>query len=167
MTRAMNPRMRMSFESIRPGLASQPTLKVTLASPPLIHHCPRLPPIHHHHSRPRRRIQLVLPLSSRTRCLTSQKVSRPTVMRPRSITSSSSRMWRPSEMTCTWSQPTRRPSSTISSLSRTSSSRFSPSSNHHRRLHSDMADHQGSLYTLSFSLIDSGDNVLTCFRGRG
>ena len=92
MTRAMNPRMRMSFESIRLCLASRSTLMVTLARPPPIHHRHRLPQIHHHHSRPKRMIRSVLPLSSRTQCLTSLLVSRPIGMRPRSTESSSSRM---------------------------------------------------------------------------
>ena len=142
MTRAMNPWMRMSFESIKPGLASRSTPRVMLARPP---------PIHHHRSRPRRRIRSVLPLSSRTRCLTSQFISRSIGMRPRSTASSSARMWRPSELTCSQSWPTRRPSSVISSPYRTSSPRFSPSSSHHCLLRSDPADHQGSfLHPLSF-----------------
>ena len=150
----------MSFESIRPGLASRSTPRVTLARPPPIHHRHRLPPIphrhslppiHHHHSRPMRRIRSVLPLSSRTRCLTSQLVLRPTGMRPMSTKSSSTRMWRPSELTCAQSWLTRRPSSAISSPYRTSSPRSSPSSNHRRHLCNDPADHQGSfLHPLSF-----------------
>ena len=102
--------MRMCFESIRLGLASRPTPRVTLAIPPPIHHRLRLPPIYYHHSRPRRRIRSVLPLSSKTRYLTLQLVSRPNGMRPRSTASSSARMWRPSELTCAQSWPTRRPS---------------------------------------------------------
>ena len=150
-TRAMNPRMRMSFESIRPGLASRSTPRVTLARPPPIHHRHKLPPIHHHRIRPKRRIQSVLPLSSRTWCLTSQLVSRPTWIRPRSTESSSTRMWRPSKLTCAQSWPIRRPSSSISSLYRTSSPRFSPFSSHRCRLRSDPADHQGSfLHPLLF-----------------
>ena len=132
-TREMNPWIRMSFESIKPGFASKSTLRVTLARPPPIHHRHRLPLICHHHSCPRRRIRSVLPLSSRTRCLTSLLVSRPTGMRPRSTEYSSARIWRPSELTCAQSWPTRRPSSAISIPYRTSSPRFSPSSNHHQR----------------------------------
>ena len=151
-----------------PSLASRPTPRVTLANPPPIHHRPILLPIyHHHHSRPRRRIRSVLPLSSRTRCLTSPLILRPSGMRPRSTASSSDKMWRPSELTCTRLWPTRRPSSAISSPSRTSSPRFLPSSSHHRRLHNDLADHQGSFYTLSCSFIDIGDNVLTYLGGVG
>ena len=152
--------MRMSFESIRPGLASRSTPRVTLAGPPPIHHCHKLlpihhrhklPPIHHYHSPPRRRIRSVLPLSLRTRCLTSQLVLRPTGMRPRTTESSSARMWRPSELTCSQSWPTKRPSSVISSPYRTSSPRSSPSSSHRRHLRSDPIDHQGSfLHPLSF-----------------
>ena len=150
MTRAMNARMRMSFESFRPSLASRSTLRVTLARPPPIHHRHRLPPIHHHCSCPRRRIRSVLPRSSRTQCLTSQLISRPTGIRPRSTESSSARMRRPSELTCTQSWPTKRPSFAISSPYRTSSPRFSPSSSHRCRLRSDLADHQGSfLHPLS------------------
>ena len=63
MTRAMNPWIRMSFEIIRPGLASWSTPTVTLDRPPPVHHHHRHPLIHHNHSRPRRRIRLVLPLS--------------------------------------------------------------------------------------------------------
>ena len=155
MTQAMNPRLRMSFESIRPGLASRLTLKVTLARPPPIHHHHHLPPIPHHPSRPRGRIRSVLPLSSRTRRLTSLLVSRPTGMRPRSTGSSLVRMWRPSKLTCAWSWPTKQPSSVSSSSSKTSSLRFSPSSSLHCRLCSDMADPQGSFFTL------------TCFGGGG
>ena len=158
----------MSFKSIRPGLSSRLTPRVTLASPPPIHHRPRLPPIHHHHhSCPRRRIRSVLPLSSRTRCLTSRLILRPIGMRPRSTASSSTMMWRPSKLTCARSWPTRRPSSAINSLSRTTSPRFSPSFRHRRRLHSDLDDYQGSFYTLSCSFIDIGDNVLTCLGGCG
>ena len=146
----------MSFESIKPDLASWPTPRVTLVRPPHIHH---------HPSRMRRRIRSVLPLSSRTRCLTSHLVLRPTGMRPRSTASSSAMMWRPSELICARSWPTRRPSSVINSLSNTSSPRFSPSSNLHRRLCSDRAYPQGSFYTLSCSFIDIGDNVLTCLGG--
>ena len=46
MTRAMNPRMRMSFESIRIDLATRSTPRVTLDRPPPIHHYHRHPPIH-------------------------------------------------------------------------------------------------------------------------
>ena len=109
MTCAMYPRMRMSFESIRPNLASRSTSKVTLDRPPPIplhhrpppiHHHHKHSPIHHHHSLARRRIRSVLPLSSRTRCSTSLLVSRPNGMRHRSTESSSAKMWRPSKLTC-------------------------------------------------------------------
>ena len=141
MTRAMNPRMRMSFEIIRPSLASRSSRRVTFSRPPPIHHRHRLPPLHHHHSRPRRRIRSFLPLSSMTWCLTSQLVSRPTGMRPRSTESSSARMWRPSELTCAQSWPTKRPSSAINSPYRTSSPRSSPSSIHRCRLRRYPANH--------------------------
>ena len=102
MTRVMNPQMRMSFESIRPSLASQLTLRVALARlPPLHHHHHCLPPIPHHPSLPRGRTRSDPPLSSRTRCLTSLPVSRPSEMRPKNTASSSERMWRPSGPTCT------------------------------------------------------------------
>ena len=151
MIRVMNPRMRRSFESIRPSLASRSTPRVTLARPPPIHHCHRLPPIHHYHNRLKRRIRSVLLLSSRTRCLTSLLVSRPIGMRPRSTESSSARMWRPSELTCAQSWPTKQPSSVISSPYRTNLPIFSPSSNHRRRHYSDPTNHQGSfLHPFSF-----------------
>ena len=167
MTRAMNPRMRMSFNSIRPGLASRSTLMVTLARPPPINHHHRLPPIPHHPRRPRGRIRSVLLLSSRTGCLTSRLISRPCGMRPRSTGSSLVKMWRPSEMTCAWSWPTRRPSSASSSSSKTSSPKFSPSSSLYHRPYSDLADPQGSFFTLSYSFIDIRGNVLTCLGGFG
>ena len=163
MTRTMNPRMRMSFVSIRPDLAFQSTPRVMLDSPLPIHLRHRPPLLPHLHSLPRKRTRSVPPLSSRTWCSTSQLVSRPTGMRPKSTASSPARMWRPSELTCARSWPTRQPSFTINSPSRTISPRFSPSSSHHCLLCSDLAYQQGSFYTLSCSFIDIGDNVLTCF----
>ena len=148
MTRAMNPQMRRSFASIRPSLASRPTPRVSLARPPPIHHRHRLPPLHHHHHRPRRRLRSVLPLSSRTQCLTSLPVSRPSRMRPRSTASSSARMWRPSEPTCAQFLLTRPPSFVLSKPFKNNLPSFSLSTNRRR---SDSADHQGSFLTLSCS----------------
>ena len=146
--------MRRSFASIRPSLASQPTHRVPLARPSPIHHRHRLPPLFHHHHRPRRRIRSVLPLSSRTRCLTSLPILRPSGMRPRSTAYSSVRMWRLSELTCAQSWLTRR---LISRHFRTSLPSFSLSTSRHRRHHNDPVDHQGScLHPLLFFLCHWG-----------
>ena len=140
--------MRRSFANIRPSLASRPTPRVPRARTHPIHPCHRLSPLHHH---PRRRIQSVLPLSSRTQCLTSLPISRPYGMRPRSTASSSARMWRPFGPTCSQFWPTRPLSFVLSRPFRTSlcSISLSTSSRCHHR--SDPTDHQGIfLYPLSF-----------------
>ena len=154
MTQAMNSQMRRSFASIRPSLASRSTPRVLLARPPPIHHRHRLPPLHHHHHHPRRMIRSVLPLSSRTWCLTSLPFSRPFGMRPWSTASSSARMWRPSGPTCAQFWPTRPPSFVLSRPFRTSLPSFSLSTSRHR---SDPTDHQRIfLHPLSFFLCHWG-----------
>ena len=162
MTRAMNPQMRMSFASIRPSLTSRLTLRVPLARPLPIHHRHGLPPHHHHHHhRPRQRIRLVLPLSSRTWCLTSQPVSRLTGMRPKSTASSSSRMWRSFGLTCAPSLPTRPPSFVINGHFRTSFPSFSLSTSCFAATTTMIRPITREVsYTLSLSFIDIGDNCL-------
>ena len=148
MTRIMNPRMRMSFESIRPAVNPQGDTGQASSHPPPPHtssHPP--PPQISSHPPPPQPSQEEDPISPSTILL----FSRSTGMRPRSTESSSSKMWRPSELTCAQSWPTRRPSSVISSPYRTSLPRSSPSSSHRHRHRSDPADHQGSfLHPLSF-----------------
>ena len=128
-----------------------------------LHHHHRLLPIPHHPSLPRGRTRLVPPLSSRTRCSTSLPVSGPSGMRPKSTASSSSRMWRPSGLTCAQFWPTRPPSFALSRPFMTS---FSLSSNRRHRHYSDPANHQGSFLTLSHSCIDIGD-IVHLFGGGG
>ena len=146
----------MSFESIRPGLASRSTLGVALARLPPLYHHHRLPPIPHHPNLPNGRTRSVPPLFLRTRCSTSLPVSRPSGMRPRSTASSSVKMWRPSGPTCAQFWPTRLPSFVLSKPFRTSLPNFSLSTSSH---YSDPVDHQGSFLTLSRSFIDIGDTV--------
>ena len=80
-------------------------------------------------------------------------LAKPHYSTAKSITSSSARMWRSSELTCAQSWPTRRSSFAISSPFKTSLHSFSPSTIHcrRRRHRSDSANHQGSfLHPLSF-----------------
>ena len=121
---------------------------VRISSPPLTHHP---------HRRPRRWPHLVPAPISRTRCLHSLTVSTLSGTRPRSIESSSPRIWRPSALTCIPSWLTRRPFSEISNPSRPSSPSFSPSTSHRRQRHSDATDHQGSfLHPLLFFYLQWG-----------
>ena len=155
----------MSFETIKPGLASQLTLRAALAQLPPIHHHHRLPPFPHHPSLPWGRTRSVPLLSLRTKCSTSLPVSRPYGMRPRSTASSSSRVWRPSGPTCAQFWLTRPPSFILIKPFRTSLPSFSLSTSRRRR-RSDAADRQGSFLTLSRSFIDIRDTI-HLFGGRG
>ena len=137
--RAMNPRTRMIFMSIRLILNSRAVLKVTLGSLPLTHH---------RHGRPRWRPHLVSAPILRTRCSHSLIISMLFGTRPRSTKSSLPRIWRHSALTCMPSLLTRRPFSEISSPFRTSSLSFLPSTSHRRN---DVTNHQGSfLHPLLF-----------------
>ena len=143
MTRAMSPRTRRSFMSIRLVLDSRAIPRVTLGNPPLIHHP--------HHRRPQGRLHLVLHLILRTRCSLSLTVLMPFGTRRRSTESSLPRTWRPFALTCVQFWPTRPLFSISSSPFRLSSPSFLPSTS--RRLHhrSDTSDHQGSfLHPLLF-----------------
>ena len=141
-TRAMNPRTRMSFTSIRLVLDSRAILRVTLSSPPFTHHL---------HNRPRRQPHLVPAPISRTQCSHSLTILMLSGTRPRSTESSLPRIWRHSVLTCVPSWLTRRPFSEISSPSKTGSLSFSPSTSHRRHCRSDATDHQGSfLHPLLF-----------------
>ena len=112
-TRAISPRTRMSSISIRLVFYSQVIPRVTLASPLLTHH---------HHNQPLQRRPHPVPLLiQRTRYSLSLTALTPFRTRHRSTESSLPRTWRPFELTCVPSWPTRPLFSRISSPSRPSS----------------------------------------------
>ena len=134
-TPEMSPWTRMSSTNIRPVLDSRAIPRVTLGSPLLTHH---------HHSRPLwRRPHPVPLLISRTRCSLSLTALMPFRTRQRSTESLLPWTWRPFEMTCVPSLPTKTLFSRISSPSRPSSPSYSPSTSHCRHHRSDTTAHQG------------------------
>ena len=130
MTRAMNPWIRMSFESIRPGLASWSTPTVTLDRPP---HVPPLPQTSTHPPQPQ-------PSQEKDPISPSTILEDPVL----NLTARFKAYWdetqenlvlinqdvEASELTCAQSWPTRRPSFSISSPFKTNLHNFSPSISH-------------------------------------
>ena len=97
---AMSPRTRTSFTTIRPVLDPWAIPRGTLGNPRLTH-------LHHHHSRPRRQLPPVPLPASRTRCSPLLSALMHSGMRPKSIESSSHRIWRHFALICVRCWPTR------------------------------------------------------------
>ena len=130
----MSPRTRMCFTTIGPALDSWVTPKRTLGSPRLTHLC-------HHHRSPRRLLPPAPLPTSRTRCSPLLSALMHYGTRPRSIESSSHRIWRRSAPICVRCWPTRPLFFSSSSRSRPNWPNSKPSTSRHH--HSDLSDHQG------------------------
>ena len=135
-TPVTSPRTRTSFPTIGSVLASWAIPRETLGSPRPTHH-------HHHHHSLRRQLRPVPHLISRTRCSHLLSALTPSGMRPRSIESSSHRIWRHYVLICVLCWPIRPPFFSSSSPCRPRSHNFSPSTSRH---HHHRSDHQGSSF---------------------
>ena len=154
------PRMRTSFTTIGPVLASWAIPRETLGSPLLTH-------LRHHPSHPWRQLPLVPHPTSRTWCSHLLSALMHSRTRPRSTESSSHKIWRRFELMCVRCWPTRPLFFSSSSPSRLSLLSSWHSITHHRHHRSDPAITRGVLFTLSCSFIASGDTGIFCLRWGG
>ena len=154
---ATSPRTRTSFTTIGPVLDSWAIPRETLGSPRLTH-------LHHHNSHPWRQLPPVPHPTSRTRCSHLLSALMHSRMRPRSIESSSHRIWRRFALMCVRCWPTRPLFFSSSCPSRLSLLSSLHSIIRHRHCHhrSDPAITRGVLFTLYCSFITSGDTGIFC-----
>ena len=153
----MSPRTRTSFTIIRLVMDPWAIPRETLASPHPTH-------LHHHHSSLRRQLPPVPHPTSRTRCLHLLSALMHSRTRPRSIESSSHRIWRRFVLICVRCWPIRPLFFSSSSPCRPRLLSFSLSTSRHRHHRS---DHQGSSLHLYCSFIASEDTGYFVWGGVG